>query len=222
MRTRLTPPCSLPPLPRPTCFARASCSTYLATRPLFISFFSFPTRRTMKRTMKCFFQKKVPSTVPSPAPAPAPPVPSPFASQRHHHGWSENRLPWALAGTNDPPPGEPPPKKAKKVGKRTRTLTLMHLHAPPPTTRTSQAPPKSKKGFKKGNKMFKTPKALEGLARARVMAAAKTEACKLAEIAKPVPSVPTKRGRIPTATYTPEEQLRDHRRTNSSLNQGPV
>ena len=141
MRTRVTPPCSLPPPPTPN-LLRASCSTYLATRPLFISFFSFPARRTMKRTMKCFFQKKVPSTVPSPAPAPVPPVPSPFASQRHHHGWSENRLPWALAGTNDPPPGEPPPKKAKKVGKRTRTLHLRsctythpphHTHFPGPT-----------------------------------------------------------------------------------------
>jgi hypothetical protein len=30
--------------------------------------------------------------------------------------------------------------------------------------------------------MFKTPKALEGLARARVVAANKTKACKLAEI----------------------------------------
>jgi hypothetical protein len=95
-------------------------STWLAMPPPFISSFSFPTRRTMKRTMGCFFHKKVPSSVSSPAPAPAPPIPSPFASQCHHHGWSENRLPWALAGTNDPPPGEPPPKKAKKVGKRTR------------------------------------------------------------------------------------------------------
>jgi hypothetical protein len=72
--------------------------------------------------------------------------------------------------------------------------------------------------------MFKTPKALEGLARARVVAADKTKACKLAEIVKPVqaPSVPTTRSRIPTTTCTPEEQLRDHRRTIASANQGPV
>ena len=87
--------------------------------------------RTMKRTLESFFQKKVQASVPSPAPAPAPSAPSPFTFQRHRHGWSENRLPWALTGIRDPPSEEPPPKKAKKVPPTcTHTSFLLRLSFP--------------------------------------------------------------------------------------------
>ena len=63
---------------------------------------------------------------------------------------------------------------------------------------------------------------MEGLARARVEAAERTEAFLIAEAAKSVPTIPAKRSRRPTVYHAPEEQLRDHRRTAASAKQGPV